>query len=117
MKRILLLLGVFLLLTTCKKDPETGDLLIIFEYDETNQENVTCTLYNSWENFQNYVFLDEQVSDEFGEVFFNELEPGWYYFEGEKVFSSMFAVYYMDSVLVEPLKQTNKKAIMYATKK
>ena len=112
MKRILILVCLAFMLTTCEKDPETGDLLIIFEYDGTNQENVECTLYNSWENFINYTFLEEQISDEFGEVFFTDLLPGWYYYEAVKEFSSMFSVYVMDSVKVDALQQSNKRSIM-----
>ena len=113
MKRILILVFLAFMLTTCEKDPDTGELLIIFEYDDINQENVECTLYSSWENFVTYTFLEEQISDEFGEVFFPDLLPGWYYYEGEKVFSTMFSVYVMDSVKVEALQRSNKRSIMH----
>ena len=116
MKRLLILALLAFFLTMCEKDPETGDIRIIFEYDGTNQEDVECTLYNSWENFVTFTFLEEQVSDEFGEVNFTGLLPGWYYFEGVKEFSSMFSVYAMDSIKVEALQQSNKKAILYPDK-
>jgi hypothetical protein len=114
MKKTLILVALALMLTACEKDPDTGELLIIFEYDGTNQENVECTLYSSWENFVNYTFLEEQISDEFGEVYFSGLLPGWYYYEGVKEFSSMFSVYVMDSVKVEALQRSNKRSIMHS---
>jgi hypothetical protein len=52
------------------------------------------------------------ITDEFGEVFFPELSPGWYYFEAEKVRSSLFAVYAMDSIQVMGTQQVNKILIM-----
>jgi len=116
MKRLLILFFLAFILYSCEKDPDTGDLLIIFEYDGTNQADVECTLYSSWENLVLKTFLDEQISDEFGEVFFTGLLPGWYYFEAVKEFSSMFSVYYTDSVKVEALRQSNKLAIMYKDK-
>ncbi|MFC2081143.1 hypothetical protein ACFLR8_02925 [Bacteroidota bacterium] len=114
MKRIAFILLIALAFTACEKDPETGDLLIIFEYDSFNQADVECTLYSSLENYDNYTFLERQFSDEFGEVFFSELQPGWYYFEGEKVFNSMFSIYVvLDSVKINPLQQSNKISIMH----
>ena len=113
MKRIAFLLLIIISFSACKKEPDTGDLLIIFEYDDANQADVECTLYSSWENFVTYTFLEQQISDEYGEVFFPGLEPGWYYFEGKKIFSSMFSTYVMDSVKIEPLQQSNKLSIMY----
>ena len=113
MKKTLILIAIVLLLTACEKDPDTGDLRIIFEYDGTNQEYVECTLYSSWENFVTYTFLDEQISDEYGEVYFPDLLPGWYYYEGIKEFSSMFSVYVMDSVRIEARQRSNKRSIMF----
>lgn len=113
MKRILILVSLAFMLSTCEKDPDTGDLLIIFEYDGINQPEVECTLYTSWENFVAYTFLEKQISDESGEVFFPGLLPGWYYYEAERMFNSMFSIYIMDSVKIEPLRQSNKEAIMY----
>ena len=114
MKRILILLSLVFILSACEKDPETGDLLIIFEYDSFNQPDVTCTLYSSLENYDNYTFLEQQLSDEYGEVFFSGLRPGWYYFEAEKVFNSMFSIsVVLDSVKVSPLEQSNKISIMH----
>ncbi len=113
MKHFIILAFLVVLLTACKKDPDTGDLRIVFEYDGTNQEHVECILYSSWENFISYTFLEQQVSDEYGEVFFPGLLPGWYYFEGTKVFSSQFSVYVMDSVKIDPLRQSNKLSVMY----
>lgn len=115
MKRIAFLILVTLVFTTCEKDPDTGDLLIIFEYDGDKQENVECTLYSSFDNYFNYTNPMEQISDENGEVFFPGLEPGWHYFEAEKEFSSMFSVYVLlDSINVEPLQETSKISILYA---
>ena len=117
MKRIAFLLLSVLAFTACEKEPDTGDLLIIFEYDGIRQAEVECTLYSSYENYLAYTFLEEQISDDNGEVFFPELEPGWYYYEAVKDFSSMFSVIVeLDSVKVEPLLQSNKKSIMYPAK-
>ena len=114
MKRIAFLLLVFLVFSACEKEPETGDLLIIFEYDGDKQENVECILYSSYDNYFNRINPDEQISDEFGEVFYPGLEPGWYYFEAEKEFSSMFSVYVLlDSIKVEPRQETSKISILY----
>ena len=117
MKRFAFLLLVALVFTTCEKDPETGDLLIIFEYDGDKQENVECTLYSSFDNYLTYTNPKEQISDENGEVFFPGLEPGWHYFEAVKEFSSMFSVYViLDSIKVEPLQETSKISNLYANK-
>ena len=115
MKRIAFLLLVALVITACEKDPETGDLLIIFEYDGDKQENVECTLYSSYDNYFYQVNPQQQISDEYGEVFYSGLEPGWHFFEAEKEFSSMFSVYVLlDSIKVEPLQETSKISILYA---
>lgn len=117
MKRFAFFLLLFLVFSACEKDPDTGDLLIIFEYDGDKQENVECTLYSSYDNYLNYTNPDEQISDEFGEVFYPGLEPGWYYFEAVKEFSSLFSVYVLlDSIKVEPLRETSKISILYANK-
>lgn len=114
MKRIAFILLIALAFTACEKDPETGDLLIIFEYDSYKQADVECTLYSSLENYDNYTFLERQLSDEYGEVFFSGLLPGWYYFEAEKVLTSMFSIsVVLDSVKVDPLLQSNKISIMH----
>ena len=117
MKRIVFLLLIALFFTACEKDPDTGDLLIIFEYDGDKQENTECTLYSSYDNYFFQVNPQQQISDEYGEVFYPGLEPGWYYFEAEKEFSSMFSVYVLlDSIMVVPLQETSKLSILYANK-
>jgi hypothetical protein len=114
MKKLLFISIVALIMFSCeRKEPqEWGDLLIITEYDGTAEENVEVTLYNSYDNFMNYVFIERQLSDEYGEVYFPELLPGWYYFEAEKKKSSLFTVYAMDSILVIGRQQANKILIM-----
>ena len=115
MKRAIIFVLLAVLLTTCNKDkePATGDLRIFLEYDGSIQPEVECYLYSSWDNYVSYTFLDRQISDENGEVFFPELAPGWYYFDAERVFSSLFTVYAMDSVLVESGLLSQKLLILY----
>jgi len=110
MKKLHILSILALLMFSCEnKEPVVwGDLLIITEYESTAEENVEVTLYNSYDNFVNYVFVERQLSDEYGEVYFPELLPGWYYFEAEKSKSSLFAVYAMDSIQVLGTQQVNK---------
>jgi len=110
MKKLLILSILALLMFSCEnKEPVVwGDLLIITEYESTAEENVQVTLYNSLYNFEHYEFVERQLSDEYGEVYFPELLPGWYYFEAEKSKSSLFAVYAMDSIQVLGTQQVNK---------
>ncbi len=110
MKKLLFLSVLALVMFSCeKKEPQVwGDLLIITEYESTAEENVEVTLYNSYDNFVNYVFVERQLSDEYGEVYFPELSQGWYYFEAEKAKSSLFVVYAMDSIQVMGTQQVNK---------
>lgn len=114
MKKLLFVSMLALILFSCeRKEPQQwGDLLIITEYDGTPEENVEVTLYSSYDNFVNYVFIERQLSDESGEVYFPELLPGWYYFEAEKSKSSLFTVYAMDSVQVPGMQKVNKILIM-----
>jgi hypothetical protein len=117
MKKLLILSILALVMFSCeKKEPQVwGDLLIITEYESTAEENVEVTLYNSYDNFVNYVFVERQLSDEYGEVYFPELSQGWYYFEAEKAKSSLFVVYAMDSIQVMGTQQVNKILIMEPT--
>ena len=71
MKRIVIFIFLAILLTTCKKEPATGNLLIITEYLNDPEPDVKCYLYTSWENYNSYTFFDQQISDEYGEVFFH----------------------------------------------
>ena len=114
MKKLLFIAILALIVLSCeRKDPvEWGDLLIVTEYDGIPEENVEVTLYDSYDNFVNYVFVERQLSDEQGEVYFPELLPGWYYFEAEKAKSSLFAVYAMDSIQIMGRQQSNKILIM-----
>jgi len=117
MKKLLILTILTLVMFSCeKKEPQVwGDLLIITEYESTAEENVEVTLYSSYDNFVNYVFVERQLSDEYGEVYFPELSQGWYYFEAEKAKSSLFVVYAMDSIQVMGTQQVNKILIMEPT--
>ena len=114
MKKLLILSILALVMFSCeKKEPQVwGDLLIITEYESTPEENVEVTLYSSLDNFDKYVFVERQLSDEYGEVYFPELSQGWYYFEAEKAKSSLFVVYAMDSIQVMGTQQVNKILIM-----
>lgn len=114
MKKLLISSILTLLMFSCEKKEQQvwGDLLIITEYDSTPEENVEVTLYSSYDNFVNYVFVERQLSDEYGEVYFPELLSGWYYFEAEKSKSSLFTVYAMDSIQVLGTQQVNKILIM-----
>jgi hypothetical protein len=114
MKKLLFIFILALVMFSCeKKEPQVwGDLLIITEFDGVAEENVEVTLYSSYDNFVNYVFIERQLSDEYGEVYFPELLQGWYYFEAEKTKSSLFAVYAMDSIQVMGTQQINKILIM-----
>jgi hypothetical protein len=114
MKKLLIISVLTLILFSCeRKEPQQwGDLLIITEFEGTPEENVEVTLYSSYDNFVSYVFTDRQLSDEYGEVYFPELLPGWYYFEAEKAKSSLFTVYAMDSVHVLGMQKVNKILIM-----
>ncbi len=114
MKKLLFISILALILVSCEKKQQQdwGDLLIVTEFDGTAEENVEVTLYSSYDNFVNYVFIERQLSDEYGEVYFPELLPGMYYFEAEKIKSSLFSIYAMDSIPVIGLQQVNKILIM-----
>ncbi len=114
MKRIATLLLIVLSLTACKKDPivETGDLLVVVEYEGIPEENVEVTLYDSYDAWYAYEFLEIQRTDEFGEVFFAELTEGKYFIEAEITKSSMFSLYAFDSTEVSINLQKNKKLIL-----
>jgi hypothetical protein len=116
MKKLIFVSILALSIVSCQKDgQDLGDLLIITEFEGMPEENVEVTLYDSYDNFVNYVFTERQLSDEMGEVYFPELLPGWYYFEAEKTKSSLFAVYAMDSIQVMGMQQVNKILIMTPT--
>lgn len=114
MKRIALLILIALSLTACKKDPvvETGDLLVIVEYEGIPEENVEVSLYDSYDAWYTYEFLEIQRTDEFGEVFFAELPEGKYFLEAEITKSSLFSLYAFDSVTAVINQQKNKKLIL-----
>jgi hypothetical protein len=114
MKRISLLLIIAIALVACKKEPvvETGDLLVITEYEGIPEENVEVAIYDSYDAWFNYEFLEIQRTDEFGEVLFTELLPGVYYLEAEIKKSSMFSLYKMDSIEVVVNLKKNKKLIL-----
>ena len=112
MKKIFLLACTIVFLVSCTKTPITGDLLLSTEWQTIGEENVEVWLYESLEKFDAYEYYDKQFSDEAGEVFFGELEPGWYYIEAEKVKSSQFTLYKMDSVEVLPDRQVNKIIVL-----
>jgi hypothetical protein len=112
MKRLAFLLMLILALTACEKDPDTGDLLIIVEYDGYAEENVEVWLYDSYYAFENFEFIEMQLSDENGEVFWGNLQPGWYYFEAEITKPVNFTLYAFDSVEVSVNTQKNKRLIL-----
>jgi hypothetical protein len=112
MKRMAAFFVLFLLLTACEKKPDTGDLLITVEYDGYVEENVEVWLYDSYYAFEHFEFLDKQFSDENGEVFWSELQPGWYYFEAEITKPVAFTLYAADSIEVIANMQKNKRLIL-----
>ena len=116
MKRVFVLLLLLVSLIACQKKTLTGDLLITVKYDGINEEHVDCWLYETYDKFERYEFLYQLLSDEYGEIFFPALEPGWYYLEAEKLKSSMFTIYKFDSVEVVSGRQTNKLLIMSPVK-
>ena len=116
MKRITLLLLLILSLTACEKDPETGDLLIEIEYDGFHEENVEVWLFDSYYAFDKFEFLDKQLSDANGEVFWAELLPGWYYFEAEITKPVDFTLYAFDSIEIVVNTQKNKRLILSPAK-
>ena len=103
---------MILVLASCKKEPTTGDLFISTEYDGMGEENVEVWLYESLDKFLDLEYLDQQFSDEFGEVNFYDLEAGWYIVEAEKIKSSLFTIYAADSVEIRAGKKTNKILIL-----
>ncbi len=114
MKRITFLILIALALTSCKKDPivETGDLLVIVEYEGMAEENVEVTLYDSYDAWFAYEFLERQLTDDYGEVLFTELPTGMYYLEAEITKSSLFSLYAFDSIVVPANLQKNKILIL-----
>ncbi len=114
MKRAALILLVALALTACKREPvpPTGDLLITVEYDGYAEENVDVWLYDSYYGFEHFEYFDNQLSDENGEVFWAELETGWYYIEAEITKPVSFKLYAFDSIEVYPNAQRNKRLIL-----
>jgi len=97
---------------SCKKEQTTGDLFISTEYDGVGEENVEVWLYESYDKFMRYEYLDNQFSDEYGEVYFYELDPGWYYIEAEKQKSSLFKIYAVDSLEIKVSRRTNKILVL-----
>ena len=114
MQRYFLLLLLAMALITCKRDPviETGDLFIEVEYDGAGEDHTEVWLYESWYKFDRYEYLEKQFSNDYGEVLFEALEPGWYVVEARKEKSSLFVISAADSVEVEARRQTNKILIL-----
>ena len=114
MQKYFLLLLLAVALVTCKKDPviETGDLFIEVRYDGAGEDHAEVWLYESWDKFDRYEYIEKQFSNEYGEVLFLELEPGWYVIEAEKEKSSLFILWAADSVEVVAGRQTNKMLIL-----
>lgn len=116
MKRIVAFLLFGLLLTACEKKPETGELLITVEYDGYVEENVEVWLYDSYQSFDDFEYMDHQLTDEKGEVFWAELQPGMYYYEAEITKPVSFFLYAVDSTEVTAGKQKNKRLILAPVK-
>jgi hypothetical protein len=112
MKRIAAFLLLGLLMVACEKKPATGDLLITVEYDGFVKENVEVWLYDSYYAFDKFEYLDKQLSDANGEVFWSGLQPGWYYFEAEITIPVNFTLYAADSIEVFENMQKNKRLIL-----
>jgi hypothetical protein len=107
-KHLFLLVMAVFLLGTCEKEPSPGSLLITTEYDGSPESDVECLIYESLYKFQHYEYLQKELSDDLGEVLFENLEAGWYIAEAHKVKSSLLTVYSVDSVEIEAGKRTNK---------
>jgi hypothetical protein len=116
MKKILILVMILAALGACKKTPITGDLFISTEWQTVPEQDVEVWIYESYDKFVGYEYFDKQFSNEFGEVFFAQLPPGWYYLEAEKMKSSQFTIYKFDSVEVLPDRQINKILVMEPAK-
>jgi len=112
-RRFLLLILIIVLLGSCEKEPQTGSLLISTEYDGTPEGDVECWLYESYYKFQHYEYLQKELSDELGEVYFDNLEAGWYLVEARKTKSSLFKISDVDSVEIEAGRRTNKILILF----
>jgi hypothetical protein len=114
MQRYFLLLLLAIALVTCKRDPviETGDLFIEVKYDGAGEDHTEVWLYESWYKFDRYEYLEKQFSNDYGEVLFIDLEPGWYVVEARKEKSSLFIISAADSVEVVANRQINKILIM-----
>ncbi len=112
MKRIAVVLLLGLMVISCEKKQATGDLLITVQYDGYAEENVEVWLYGSRAGFDNFEYLDHQLSDANGEVFWAELNPGWYYFEAEITKPVNFTLYAVDSIEVVENMQKNKLLIL-----
>ena len=108
----LLLLGT-ILVSSCRKEViPMGDLRITVEWDGVTEPDTEVWLYDSWDNFNNYTFLENNFTDDFGQITFLDLDPGWYYLESEKIKSSMLTLYSVDSVEVIDGRMVNKLIIL-----
>ena len=116
LKKWFFLIILVVAMMACTKKPVTGDLFISTEWQTVPEQDVEVWIYESYDKFLGYEYLEKQFSDEFGEVYFLELPPGWYYLEAEKMKSSQFTVYKFDSVEVLPDRQTNKILVMEPAK-
>ena len=112
MKQLALVLIVALALVACEKEPKTGDLLITVEYGGYVEENVEVWLFDSRYAFDNFEYLEKQLSDENGEVFWGGLTPGKYYFEAEITKPVNFHLYAADSTDVFENTQKKKRLIL-----
>ena len=114
MKNLLLLLFLTAALVSCKKDPviEPGDLFIEVRYEGVGEDLTEVWLYESWEKFDSHVYYDKGMSNEYGEVLFENLDPGWYVVEAAKTKSSLLKLWAADSVEVQEGRQTNKILIL-----
>ncbi len=114
MRRFLFFLFLTATLVTCKRDPviETGDLFIEVKYDGSGEDHTEVWLYESWYKFDRYEYLEKQISNDYGEVLFTDLDPGWYVVEARKEKSSLFIVSAADSTEVMAGRQTNKILIL-----
>jgi len=114
MKKLFMLIILAVILFSCKKDPVvlTGDLLIEVRYEGAGESQAEVWLYESWDKFDRYEYYDKDMSNENGEVLFENLDPGWYVIEAEKEKSSLFILWAADSIEVVEGRQTNKMLIL-----
>lgn len=113
MKRLAFIILIILTFASCEKPVKKGSLFITVEYDGFAEQDVEVWLYESRYAFDNFEYYDKQFSDENGEVFWGDLDPGKYYIEAEITKPVDFHLYAVDSTDVFENEQRNKRLILF----